>query len=421
MLDKPMVYSHSRLETFESCPRKFKYQYVDRVEVPERDSVEAFLGTQCHTALETLYKNKLMGKSWTKDEFLKFYSDVWEKEKHDEIFIVNKQYSLQDYFNQGYDSLAKYWDRYYPFESEKTISLEQRIYMSLDNSDRYRLQGFIDRLSKKPDGTWQIRDYKTKRRLPTIDEAAKDRQLALYQLGIKKMWENVDKVELIWHYLLFDEEVKSTRDQADLEKLRVETIHVIQDVEEAIRTDYFPPHESALCDWCDYSHICPVKKHFTQVIQLSPKEFKANDGVVLADRHTELVNRKVELKEQLDEIEDLIKALEDEIIRYAEQLDAEVVYGSSRYVRVKSKETFRIPSSTNKEEKIQRQQLEDFLKQSKMWEEISILNWQRLVKMYESGELAEKIRTEVGQYLKPHREVRIYTGKVKDYDDNFTE
>ena len=33
-----------------------------------------------------------------------------------------------------------------------------------------------------------------------------DRQLALYQIGIQKMWNDVNRVELVWHYVAFDKE-----------------------------------------------------------------------------------------------------------------------------------------------------------------------------------------------------------------------
>ena len=102
MSEKGMVFSHSRLETFESCALKFKFQYIDKVDIPKRDSIEAFLGSRVHEVLEALYKHKLMGKSWDKNELLKYYFDLWEKEKHDDIFIVKKDYTIQDYYQQGY-------------------------------------------------------------------------------------------------------------------------------------------------------------------------------------------------------------------------------------------------------------------------------------------------------------------------------
>lgn len=419
MAEKSMVYSHSRLETFESCRLKFKFQYIDKVDIPKRDSIEAFLGSRVHDALEELYRNKLMGKLWSKDEFLRYYNSVWEKEKHDEIFIVKKQYSLQDYYQQGVEALTKYWAHYYPFDQEKTIALEQRIYLSLDDGDRYRLQGFIDRISKTPEGVWQIRDYKTKRKLPTREEADKDRQLALYQIGIQKMWDTTEKVELIWHYLLFDEEVKSVRDKSDLEKLKIDTIHIIQEVEAAVKSDDFPFHESALCDWCDFFDICPAKKHLAQILPLPPKEFKQDEGVVLADRYSELHAKRYELKKQVEALEEEMEQIEEEIFRFAKQFGMSRIYGSSRSLNVKIEDTFRLPTNSNKTERPLREELEGYLKNVGIWQDVSQLTPARLINLFSSGGIPAKQRGELSRFLIPHVVRQVRAGSTKDYDDNF--
>ena len=51
------IYSHSRLNTFEQCPQKFKLKYIDKVETDVEESVEAFLGSRAHETLEKLYRD----------------------------------------------------------------------------------------------------------------------------------------------------------------------------------------------------------------------------------------------------------------------------------------------------------------------------------------------------------------------------
>lgn len=46
--------------------------------------------------------------------------------------------------------------------------------------------GYVDRLSKRPDGTWEIHDSKTSSRIPTQSEMDADRQLA-HRLG-RSQW-----------------------------------------------------------------------------------------------------------------------------------------------------------------------------------------------------------------------------------------
>ena len=36
-------YSHSKIDTFENCKLKYKFRYIDRVEVDLENTVEAFL------------------------------------------------------------------------------------------------------------------------------------------------------------------------------------------------------------------------------------------------------------------------------------------------------------------------------------------------------------------------------------------
>ena len=52
------VYSHSRLETFETCPQKYKFRYIDKLEKPRRaDLFEAFVGSRVHETLQKLYRD----------------------------------------------------------------------------------------------------------------------------------------------------------------------------------------------------------------------------------------------------------------------------------------------------------------------------------------------------------------------------
>jgi RecB family exonuclease len=60
----------------------------------------------------------------------------------------------------------------------------------------------------------------------------------------------------------FDVEMRSSRSEEDLGKLKAELEALIERVE-AERE--FPPHESALCDWCAYQDLCPAKKRISGV------------------------------------------------------------------------------------------------------------------------------------------------------------
>ncbi|MDI6735570.1 MAG: PD-(D/E)XK nuclease family protein [bacterium] len=81
----------------------------------------------------------------------------------------------------------------------------------LDEEDKFNITGFIDRLSQRRDGFYEIHDYKTSKSLPDLENLINDRQLSLYQMDIAKRWDDTKKIELVWHYLVFDKELRLSR------------------------------------------------------------------------------------------------------------------------------------------------------------------------------------------------------------------
>ena len=88
-----------------------------------------------------------------------------------------------------------YYDRYQPFDEDRTLALEGQVFISLDEAGQHRMRGYIDRLAQRRDGTYEIHDYKTSSHLMVQSEADADRQLALYQIGVQSMWNDVTQVD----------------------------------------------------------------------------------------------------------------------------------------------------------------------------------------------------------------------------------
>lgn len=253
------TYSHSRLSTFEKCPLKFKFRYIDKI-VPEIEvSIEIHLGSAVHTALEWLYFQIKEKKLPSLDEVIIYYSDTWVNEFKQDILIVDKTKSAKDYFNKGIKFLIDYYTKYHPFE-DGTIALEERIIIDLDGTGNYKIQGFIDRLAQNiHTGDFEIHDYKTGNYLPPQNQFDQDRQLALYSIAIKESFGKDKKVKLIWHYLAHNKKIVSTRTDEQLETLRQSTINLIKQIES---TTTFPAKKSALCEWCEYKSICSAWGNF---------------------------------------------------------------------------------------------------------------------------------------------------------------
>ena len=214
------LYSHSRLRVYETCPRQYRFRYVDRIKVPQVKTVEMFRGSQVHAALETLYRRVQRGRTPSVDEILDGYRRAWQEQWAPEILISDPSMTPDDFLRQGEQDLVTYDARYRPFDADRTVEVESRITLPLDPARRISLQGYVDRLSIARDGVWRIHDYKTGRRLPAQQVLDEDRQLALYQIGVQRRYPLLtDRVELVWHYLAFDQEMRSSRSPAALLEL----------------------------------------------------------------------------------------------------------------------------------------------------------------------------------------------------------
>ncbi|MEK6647573.1 MAG: PD-(D/E)XK nuclease family protein [Candidatus Firestonebacteria bacterium] len=249
-------YSPSALGTFGNCPRQYRFAYIEKPDIVKRASIEAFLGSRVHDALEELYKNIIMSKVLSLDELLDCYREIWAKEWTDDIVIRKIKYTKEDCKNAGEEWLKKYYKRYYPFDKGTVVFLEENLYGHLDIEKKYKIKGLPDRVVKIENGYYEIHDYKTSNRLPSITQLMVDRQLVMYQIVLMNKLEDVKKVDLIWHYLRFDEEMIVSHTLEKLEDIKLQIIEIIKKIESEVD---FKTNESGLCPWCDYVEICPAK------------------------------------------------------------------------------------------------------------------------------------------------------------------
>jgi len=210
-----------------------------------------------HETLKKCYDDARLTKVNTLDELLSHFEKLWQQNWHDSILITKRDVTSEHYLSLGRQLLTTYHARYAPFGSDRTIATEMRINFPLDDSGRYKLIGFIDRLSQAEDGVYQIHDYKTSAYLPSQADADNDRQLALYHIGIQRKWPDIKDLRLIWHYLAFDRELVSSRSGEQISALVEKTARLIDEIESA---EEFPPNEFGLCQWCEYPDLCPLCK-----------------------------------------------------------------------------------------------------------------------------------------------------------------
>jgi putative RecB family exonuclease len=248
------LYSHSRLSSFENCPKQFEFRYVQKIP-SESESIEAFVGKRVHEILERLYlfvgRGQIPGVERVVDRYQKLWEETWDAER---IRIVREGTPASFYRELGERCLRGYYMRHYPFDADETLGIEKRVVFSLDPAGEYRMQGIIDRISRARDGVIEVHDYKTGARVPSQKLLDSDRQLALYQIGLAREYGEGQTFRLVWHYVAKNVIRTSTRSTEDLEALRGATIERIDEIQAA---EAYPPRRSALCGWCEYKSLCP--------------------------------------------------------------------------------------------------------------------------------------------------------------------
>ena len=397
------TYSHSQLSTYETCPHQYRLAYIEKIK-KETEGIEAFMGSRVHDVLEKLYRDLKITKLNTLEELLDFYHQSWEKNWNDMVQIVRREYSVEDYRRLGEKCVTDYYKRYYPFDEGRTLGLEENVYFPLEEEKGYWIRGFIDRLTLFDNSILEIHDYKTSNRLPRQVEINSDRQLAFYHMGVEGKWKDIQEVRLIWHYLVFDIEIRSSRTPEELRKLRQETLELIQKIE---MDRQFLPKEGPLCDWCDYQGFCPKRRHLVTVESLPPNEYLNEEGVTLVNRYVELSERKRLLNEEIDA--ELVK-IEEALYAYAQREDLEAIFGSDHVAKIKIEMKEKYPLKGDPNRKV----LDEMIKKAGKWMEVSDLNPWMLVRVISRNAWPALLVKKVKEFSVTEENRSIVISKLKE-------
>jgi len=278
------AYSISRLSSFKQCRLQYKFRYIDKLP-SEVESIEAFMGSRVHEALQYFYDLVKLGTVKPREWLEQKYEELWQNKAHDSLKVVKKERSVEHYRRLGLKCLVDYYQSYHPFDQATVVKTEEFIEFPVrSGGQEVKFCGVLDRLDwNDRDNVFEIHDYKTSGSLPSQEAADGDPQLGLYHLAIKTRWPEAEEVRLIWHYLAFNKQIGSRRSAGQLDALQDDIIRRVQEVESCAE---FSPTRGTLCEWCAYQPICPEWKH-----PPAAAELPANDD--LNDPGAELRRKKI--------------------------------------------------------------------------------------------------------------------------------
>jgi putative RecB family exonuclease len=395
------IYSHSKLDTFESCPLQYKYTYIDKVKVESEDTVETFLGSRVHEALEKLYNDIRYEKLLTLEELISYYNEIWKENWIDTVKIAKDDYSEENYRKMGERYIKDYYKKHTPFDEGIILGLETSDFINIDEEGKYKYSIRIDRLMNTDNGQYEVHDYKTSMKLPTQEELDQDRQLAMYSLWVRKHFKDFKKVKLVWHYMAFNKDFESYRTKEQLENLRKEVLAEIKEMEE---TENFLPRESYKCRWCFYQHFCPLWKHEKELEEKPENEYLNDDGVKLVD---EYVNIKEDLDDHKKDAGEKLEKIKEALIEFCKKNKYSVVYGSEKKISIKEEERLKFSSKNTKE----REELIEIMNQIGKLDEVVDIDTYKLAKIITYKEWDLKELEELKKFWKKEKSYRLFVSK----------
>lgn len=244
-------FSFSRVTTFEQCPRRYRYRYIDGVH-EGFVSIEAFMGRQAHSTVEWMYEERRAGREPTLDESVARYCGFWDGALATErapVKVVRSGETREDYRRLGAEMVSDYYRRNFAADALETIAMER--HFTIELGGRHAFQGYIDRLARDGDGRVVVIDFKTGKRVPQRFEGKDADQLRAYALALFADGEG--ELELRLEYLRTGKRV-AERIRADQAGPIEERLAARIDAAEAATV--YPPVPGPLCGWCGFNDVC---------------------------------------------------------------------------------------------------------------------------------------------------------------------
>jgi putative RecB family exonuclease len=374
-----MRLSYSSIDTYETCPAKFRFAYEERL--PRKPSPALSFGDSLHRALQ-LFHNRPVPIAPAREDLLEMLDAVWVADGY------RDPSEERTYLDHARQVLSLYHAENAP-DYRIPVALEFRFTIDIEGVE---VTGMIDRMDRLPGGGYEIIDYKTSRRLPPLSRVEQDLQLSIYHLAAKEVW-GIDPERLTLYYLLPGQRMSTSRTPEDVDELRVR----IATVAERIAAGKFEARENPLCDWCDYQALCPIFRH----------RFERSDGDP-TPRMTELVDEWIALKRQGREVYRRIDELVAMINAFCEEHGYRRLYGSDGAAVDRRPQHVTQPDA---------EALRRVLEPLGLWERVLSIDPTKLNELVESRRLApdvedairasrEEVRTQYALYLKEPARLR---------------
>ncbi len=239
-----LVLSASDIETYRTCPLKYKFARVFRI--PSEPTINQRFGILVHQVLERYHRGGDSSRPGAVDELLGLLENGWrrggfggsdeERQLHGKATAALRQYHAR-----------------FASEPARPVWFEKAFSFRMGD---HTLRGRVDRVDELPDGRYELIDYKTGRPR-SASQLREDVQLSLYAVGAREAWQ-VEAERQSYLYVLDDEKVPVPT--ADIDRDWIS--ETVSEVADGILAQGFEPTPSyAACSMCDFRIACPAADH----------------------------------------------------------------------------------------------------------------------------------------------------------------
>ncbi len=245
--DGKQLLSATAIETFQTCPLKFKLGHI--LKVPAGPQPTLTFGNIMHQTVRHYFELRKKGRV-ASEQMEEFYLKAWRDAGFEDA------YQEQTYRKAGLEQLREFVLRH---EATDAVSdgVRAEEHFSLDLGECL-LDGRIDQINslaaagRAMDSAVELVDYKTGRP-KTQKDADKSLQLSIYALAARDQLK-LRPERLTFYNLTSNEPVSTTRTAGDLKA----AVEEIREAAGEIRGSTFEPTPGFACKWCDYVPICPA-------------------------------------------------------------------------------------------------------------------------------------------------------------------
>lgn len=240
--------SASSMGTYEKCPRKYYYQYIDKPDIERPDWPHFEFGTTAHRVLELfheyLMKNVLPPEKWPELMKACFKKSLEESEERGKLNMLTDDPALLPQLRKV---IQDYLDVMKAEGLPPVIHNELEFTMMIEG---YKVRGFMDRIDCHGNGVYEVVDYKTNKNPNYLT----DFQLSLYALALHEVYDDIK--EISGSYVLLKHGSKKKSWDITPKVLEDTRNKVIQAGNDINTEKLWVKKPTFLCNWCDFQQIC---------------------------------------------------------------------------------------------------------------------------------------------------------------------